>query len=110
MGLRRDRFNNLRRVLILLFSVLLLDLFLAWTLDHTDIVACATVFLVGIGFQAILLFSLIKSAAPENSVGGQLSERDMSAKQKNRGEYRSLRIGMPLTNLSSVLKQRLARR
>jgi len=53
MGLRRDRFNNLRRVLILLFSVLLLDLFLAWTLDHTDIVACATVFLVGIGYFII---------------------------------------------------------
>jgi len=87
MGSWRNKFDNLRRGLALVFSIVLLDAVLAWTLDHTDIIASATVFLIGMSLQAIVIFSLIKPPAA-HSVGGQLSEHDMSAKLKNRGEYR----------------------
>jgi len=89
MGSWRNKFSDLRRVLVLASFIFLLDAVLAWTLDHTDIVASAAVFVVGIGLQAIVIFLLIKPpAAPENDLGGQLSVSDTSANLKNRGEDR----------------------
>lgn len=55
-------------VSVAVLSILILGAVLLWTLDHTDIVAFVTVLLVATTLDAVIVFSLFKTAEiPENT-------------------------------------------
>jgi hypothetical protein len=65
--------RHVLHVFVAAASILILGAVLLWTLDHTDIVAFITVLLVATSFEAIVVFSLFKTAAiPENGANQQV--------------------------------------